>query len=393
MANTIETTVASAEAPNVLPDSQTRLRLGYLDGLRGLAALYVVVHHAAFSHFDPSTFPHWLRIVTKPFAYAHFAVGMFIVLSGYCLMLPVTRSVDGSLKGGFAEFVRRRGRRILPPYYAALVLSIVLNLLSLSWSRSGGSPLGNPPVPIASPEVLSHLFLVHNLNPNWIKSIDIPMWSVATEWQIYFVFALLLLPIWRRLGIWSTVAIAFILGLAPHFLMHNPETLDGARFWYLGLFAFGMAGAEINFSTHPVMKTLRSKTPWFSLTAVLAVALMGASMAKSGYWTAHPWLVDPWAGLAGACLLIGMTQALSTGRQPALLRLLETTPVRKLGEFSYSLYLIHYPILQLVAVLLASVCHSLTSSLIAGVVIGVPVAVACAYLFSLAFEKPFTRRS
>jgi len=327
----------------------------------------------------------------KPFAYAHFSVGMFIVLSGYCLMLPVTRSVDGSLKGGFTGFVRRRARRILPPYYAALVLSILLDQVTSIWPRPSGLHI-SPPVNIASPAVISHLFLVHNVNPNWIQAVDIPMWSVATEWQIYFVFALLLLPIWRRLGIWSTVAVAFVLGLAPHFLMHHPSSLDGARFWYLGLFALGMAGAEINFSTNTTMTRLRERTPWIALSIILGVGLVGASIAKQGYWTTHPWLVDPWAGLSGACLLVGLTQALTTRQEPALVRLLDATPVRKLGEFSYSLYLIHYPILQVVAVLLASVLHSVSMNVLAGVIIGTPVAVGCAYLFSLAFEKPFLAR-
>jgi len=374
-------------------ESQTPLRLGYLDGLRGLAALYVVVHHAAFSHFEPSTFPGWLRVVTKPFAYAHFPVALFIVLSGYCLMLPVTRSVDGSLKGGFPGFVRRRARRILPPYYAAFALSIMLNQVCSNWPRPAGLRLHNPPVAVNSPDVLAHLFLVHNLSTAWLKTIDVPMWSVAIEWQIYFLFALLLVPVWRRFGILPTLLIAFVLGLTPHYVMRDPSIPDGARTWYISLFALGMASAEVNFSANMVVTRLRAKTRWLALSAIIIVGLIAASAAKPGYWTMHPWLVDPWAGLACACLLVGSTQALtSSGRQPTLLHFLEARPFCKLGDFSYSLYLVHYPVLQLVAVWLALAVHSVTLNVVAGVVIGAPVAVVCAYVFSLVFEKPFHSR-
>ena len=54
------------------------------------------------------------------FRHGHYAVAVFIVLSGFCLMLPVTRDPNGRLPGGFAAYLGRRARRILPPYYAAL---------------------------------------------------------------------------------------------------------------------------------------------------------------------------------------------------------------------------------------------------------------------------------
>ena len=44
----------------------------------------------------------------------------------------------------------------------------------------------------SSGSLLSHLFLLHNLNASWIYDFNGTLWSIATEWQIYFVFALLL---------------------------------------------------------------------------------------------------------------------------------------------------------------------------------------------------------
>jgi peptidoglycan/LPS O-acetylase OafA/YrhL len=46
-------------------------------------------------------------------------------------------------------------------------------------------------------------------------SIIHPLWTVATEWQLYFFFPLFLLPIWRRFGLTSVVLAAFLIGIAP----------------------------------------------------------------------------------------------------------------------------------------------------------------------------------
>ena len=371
-------------------EPEKRVRLGYLDGLRGLAAMYVVLHHSIFSHHLPSTLPHWLRLATKPLAYGHFSVALFIVLSGYCLMLPVARSADGVLKGGLAGFIRRRARRILPPYYAALVLALILDWVSSTWLHPPGVRLHNMFDKIAIPVIISHLLLLHNLSPAWIFQIDVPLWSVATEWQIYFVFALLLLPIWRRFGIFATIVCAFVIGLAPHYLVKPQGHVDPARFWYIGLFALGMAGAVVNFSTDSRTTAVREKTPWMLLSAIFGLSMIAASSAMPGYLTRHPWIIDPWAGLAASCLLVGLTRVLTSGAQhPAILRMLDAEPTRRLGSFSYSLYLVHYPILQITTALIAITVHSTTGSVLADLVVGSTVATICAYWFYLRFEKPY----
>src|SRR5579875_2648256 len=112
--------VSATEAP--------RLRLEFLDGLRGLAALYVVEHHIAQFALSPHASPwrHAQRLYWHIFCYGHQAVVVFIVLSGYVLMLPVARTQDGHMPKGVWDYFKRRARRILPPYYAALAICFLL---------------------------------------------------------------------------------------------------------------------------------------------------------------------------------------------------------------------------------------------------------------------------
>src|SRR5690348_12487775 len=101
----------------------TRPRLAGLDGVRGLAALFVVVNHVflrAFPGYPVDRAPVWAAW----FIYGRFAVVVFIVLSGFSLALSPAR--DGWRLDGVSRFARRRARRILPAYWAALAFSLAV---------------------------------------------------------------------------------------------------------------------------------------------------------------------------------------------------------------------------------------------------------------------------
>src|SRR3954467_13615802 len=104
------------------------LRLEYLDGLRAVAAVYVVLFHAGLGFVDAERPVQGIaRTVQRGLSLGHDAVAVFIVLSGYCLMLPVTRSpIAGQLVRGIPHYIARRAWRILPPYFAALGGTLLL---------------------------------------------------------------------------------------------------------------------------------------------------------------------------------------------------------------------------------------------------------------------------
>src|SRR3982751_4857648 len=98
---------------------QARLHLPYLDSLRGLSALYVAACHAylmyatdclALGLRSPSGA---LLISTSWVMFGRAAVAVFIVLSGYCLMLPVVQAPEKDWRVSFWPFMWRRAWRIL----------------------------------------------------------------------------------------------------------------------------------------------------------------------------------------------------------------------------------------------------------------------------------------
>ena len=383
-----------------MPDAP--VRLAFLDGLRGLAALGIVLHHASYTNWAEGPLPHSVNLMAKALTYGRFAVAIFIVLSGYCLMLPVVRSGDGHLRGGFLTYLRRRARRILPPYYIALVFALVLLLLFPAMRQTSGTYWDGALPALTPAALLSHLFLVHNLSSAWHFKIDPPMWSVASEWQIYFVFPLLLLPLWRHFGITVSTIAGVLLGVGLHFLLSG-RIDESASPWFIGLFAMGMAGAAVNFSPNPGLTRLRQQTPWAWVNSGLWLLVAVGCIGWSRWWWAHLWYSETLLGLAVTCLIVTCAQSAqspSVGKVADnadggkwggswLLRLFEARINVLLGVFSYSLYLVHAPLLALIH--FGTRSFTPTPLLKYAIMLGVatPLSIVAAYGFHLAFERRF----
>src|SRR5678815_519667 len=147
-------------------------------------------------------------------------------------MLPVAREADGRLRGGFLGYIGRRAFRILPPYFAALGLSLLLIGYVPVLGQGGTRTIWDDSLPgLEIGAIVSHLLLVHNWFVAWSYQINGPLWSVASEWQIYFFFPLLLLPLRRRFGNGAMLGAAALLGYAP--LLVAPQASHRAVPWYL----------------------------------------------------------------------------------------------------------------------------------------------------------------
>ena len=114
----------------------------FLDGLRGLAAFYVMVGHARWLLWEGysvgfqkhpasySTINKALMYFFSLFKYGHEAVLFFFVLSGFVIHLRYARQMKeqgNEAKFDWAAFVWRRARRLYPPLLAALGLTFILD--------------------------------------------------------------------------------------------------------------------------------------------------------------------------------------------------------------------------------------------------------------------------
>ena len=367
------------------------LRLEFLDGLRAVAALYVVLFHAG-AGFSTNDLPFVARSVRHLLTFGHHAVALFIVLSGYCLMLPVARG-NGTLVSGVNHYIARRAWRILPPYYAALFTTLLLLVVAPILQTPTGTIWDDTSPAFAFGPIVTHVLVVHNLFPAWIYRINGPLWSVATEWQIYFFFPLLLLPVWRRFGLIATVSVGFLVGCAPLFIV--PQVAGRWVPWYLGLFSLGMSAAAIGFSPRPLERWLRERVPWRLVSlALLGACLVGVTVLIKAWFGWMP-VSDALVGATTAAFLLHYTACALDDehrKKPLVLRILESRPLVRLGHFSYSLYLIHLPIVALCYFALCPLGLSEQARMLALILVGVPASLAGAYAFFWLFERRFVGR-
>lgn len=306
-------------------DPRSALHLGYLDSLRGLSALYVAACHA-YLMYATDFATHGLRspsgavlVATSWVMFGRAAVAVFIVLSGYCLMLPIVRSPGHEWRVAFWPFMRRRAWRILPPYYGALACSAMLILLVPALSDPAIREWHKSFPAFGTGSVVSHLLLLHNYFPAYQYAIDHPLWSIATEWQIYFLFPLLLW-IGKRYGDFNIVVTAgaitmalniYLLNFSPH---HNPWPPQ-----FVGLFGFGMACAAWSFPA-PSAAAIDAQR-WRRQ----AIVLLGAGAVASVVFisTRQQQLPDLLVGGGIGCGMVFLTNAVLTGSRPLALRVLE----------------------------------------------------------------------
>jgi len=347
-------------------------RLHGLDGIRGAAALFVVFHHCwllSFPGYPGNTGPWWLGWLV----YGHFAVVIFIVLSGFSLAIAPAQS--GWQLRSVREFARRRAWRILPPYWAALAFS-----LAVAWWVVAQP---NTPEPTAK-SVAVFGFLAQDLLGS--PSPNGAFWSIAIEAQLYLLFPLLLF-VRRR---WSAAVVLAAMTLivvataatAPH--ESHVDMLMRLTPQFAALFTGGLVAASILVATDRVRAL-----PWHWMALLAALPVLVLIAVQGSVWTVGNLVwVDLALGPATALLLA----AVAVGRPGPLVHAVESAPLQRLGASSYSLYLTHSPIVVTVNHFLRELgVGSGMPIFLATLATAVPLAVVFAMWFSSLFEIPFQR--
>lgn len=309
-------TDAPAEGAGAGAGAKKPGRFLFIDALRGIAALGVVVYHAhSGKHMEriAARLPGWALWLLEA---GHFGVPIFFVLSGFVIAHSVARyRVDLPFIGRFAL---RRSIRLDPPYWASMVLVVGLGALSKFVMPSKGY---SPP---EFGQVLAHLFYVQEILG--YPEINPIYWTLSMEIQFYLIFCLLMAlahATRRDSGDRRSLFVIFV----PAFLLAAAWPLGLIRgqlwpglfppFWHgflLGMLAcWGMNGTV--------------RPAWFYAYA----ALVGGGSARSG---------DSFGLACAATSVLVMIAAQSGG----LGSWLGWRWLQFLGMISYSLYLIHNPI-------------------------------------------------
>jgi peptidoglycan/LPS O-acetylase OafA/YrhL len=381
-------TESSGSAPRAEPSTR------FLDGLRGLAALYVVLHHASavlhegwviqlksYGRFIPRAPGHlgWANVF-RVFHYGRTAVIFFFVLSGFVIHLKYARKLKADpahARFGWGEYVKRRALRLYPPLILALAITMGCDWLGrraawppftgLTTYRFAYSPATSDH---GAASLLGNLLFVQSaIVPTY--GTNGPLWSLTYEWWFYMIYPAL----WwaSRGGAWRASVVTVALGVGAMFLPRDGwwllprAVLPALPAWWLGAVLADVYAGRVGLR-------MAWLTPLALLLPVTFVLKAGVPIEIQQFLIAIAF-----AGLMACCFWWQRRRPLTA---------LEA--LKPLGDMSFTLYVIHMPILIAVGgwYMARDPEHRVPTGpglVVAGVVLVLGMAYVC-HLFA---ERPF----
>jgi len=364
-------------------------KLVFLDGLRGLAAFYVLVGHArwlmweGYSSFlehinDYSLVERFFVYFFSLFRYGHEMVLFFFVLSGFVIHLRYANQLvsgTASVSFDFFSYIKRRAKRIYPPLIAAIILGFLLDFC--------GKQLGYSIYQHATPNTLINenihiefsfinllgnlIFLQNTYVPVW--GSNTPLWSLKFEWWFYMLYPFLYYL--NKKSISSTLFVVLLFSImvtSQFFIFPNRLVNDifGALIcWWLGTLLADIYVGRIKQS--------------FLLLAPLSIALLVLPFFSKYI----PMYKDLFCalGFLGILSIFFHLKSLNASIVNTLEKL------QSLGKFSYTLYIIHFPILVFMNGFLLSRNNNQMPKNQYFIVIAILVCCLLAYLLHFITEK------
>ena len=300
------------------------MRIDYLDGIRGLLAVSVVISHVA--GMITGWRPPWA------FEGAYMAVDMFFILSGYVLTFSLLKRPIN-----MGSFFWRRFWRLWPLHVAVLLGAVVIYEINRSLGRY--APEGSFSDPVL---FLENAFFLMKLGIIEFPVINPPSYSIGIEFWV----SALLVPWFVRMKPVSTFAIAGLCYLAVAYRWGGVSGAPTvAPFVNLGLvkgiagMALGSAIFKIDLEYSNKLSTLDNSwiiAFYISVLLLISFALYGQTNSNLNFIV---------LALFGTTLI-----SCFFTRSGFLCDVLSSPPLVWLGQMSFALYLVHMPLLVLIGV-------------------------------------------
>lgn len=383
---------ARATVPSESPsDGDIRIRAAprsrhilALTGLRGYAALWVVLSHVSFTDqflWQLGARVHW-HYLDGVIRHEYLAVDLFFMLSGFVLTHVHGAELDDNIsRRVYGRFLLLRLARVYPLHMVGLLLTAATHAFSAFDVYPNDTLFA----------FLTQVFLVSSWGFTSGINWNLPAWSLSSEWMAYLVFpSIALATAACRKVRWQLLAIA-ALGLCFDALIFcSPVHLDYSS--GAGAAIRVLAGAAIGSLLRRLYDSPGlQRVPWaflFWLTVPLAASTMttldGARRPDS-----------IWAWLAMPVLLFTAARARSWSMFPFTSRL-----AVYLGEISFAVYIVHHPVLRALRVLFrpqletaaATTSDGAVLAIIVGVLLVIIVVAALAHAFIEVPVRNWARR-
>jgi peptidoglycan/LPS O-acetylase OafA/YrhL len=313
-------------------------KYGYIDALRGIAILLVIMVHAAQHFSEPSGEATFLS--TK----GQYGVQLFFVTSALTLFLSFGQRLKVDQGNTVKFFLIRRFFRIAPAYYLAIIFYSVLLVLD---------PIKTAPNPISISNVVLSIFFVNGFFPASINYIPPGGWSVAIEMIFYFLIPFFFSRIRSLYAsiFWfvGTILLSIIVNAIAGYMIKNYTSLDfeHEKIWYLyfwlpnqlPVFMLGIVLFHLLKRGYAVSQMLG-----YTIVALSVAAMIGIFYAIPAYQLQGIIPEHIVVGIMFVLIVFAMSQS--------QLVLLENRFTRFIGKLSFSMYIWHFIVLKSLAYLI-----------------------------------------
>jgi peptidoglycan/LPS O-acetylase OafA/YrhL len=345
--------------PSAGPASVDKKRVPRLDGIRGFAALGVIVYHVAFitgvsKHISDPGAGIW-GVLTEGLSVC---LTPFFVLSGLLLYRPFARAtLAGTARPKAGPFLGKRALRVLPAYF---VMTTVV-LLTLNWYDINGFWY------VLRPYALVHFFYrgpwITGMEPTWTVPAEVTFYLLlpALAWAIHRYARRAVDPAARARRMVLPIGLFALAGFGWTAFVYLPSMAPSVyyySFWpfgYVGFFAGGMVLATLSAYAEiaprpPAFYRLVNRRPNLCWLGALAVYLLYlpkpfGTPEKGDYPALVQQMVDQVLILAFALLVVAPLSVPNL-RSRFIDAALANPPVRYLGRVSYGVYLWHVALIH-----------------------------------------------
>jgi peptidoglycan/LPS O-acetylase OafA/YrhL len=340
-------------------------RLPALDALKGAACLAIVAHHLAFygpmSDVVEPYAPHLLRWL---FDYGRMAVQVFLVIAGF--LTAASFSAKKFTNSVPLTLLLHRYQRLLLPYAAALLMSVLVAMAVRPWFVHA-SVSAEP----TWPQLLSHALLLQDVLGH--DALSAGVWYVAIDLQL-FALALVIFSLGRQsAGVW--MALTFLLGAGSLLVFNRSAWLDVSALYFFGSYALGMLAASV-VQAYQQQRVQRAHGVLVCMGLVGALALAIDFRGRIAL------------AIGVAYLLVFIAQRPSGTAMQTRLHWLQRLGLLRVGEMSYSIFLIHFPVCLAVNAVVAHVWPTQPLPNALGLLVAFGLSIAAGVLLWRTVESP-----
>lgn len=336
--------------------TQSHSRSALIDCSKGLACAAIVWHHLAFyGPMSDVAHPAMPDLLDWLYEYARMAVQIFLVIGGFLAAASLAPQGLARFDSPWSK-IGKRFVRLVVPYAVALVVTIVISAAVRPWfdheSVSADPDLW---------QLFAHALLLQNIVGE--ESLSAGVWYVSIDFQLFAGTVLLLAGVqWLQRTVtrlWGEQAVQrwwpwavtgmqalVVAGTAASLYSFNLDAdLDVWAIYFMGAYGLGMMA-------YWAVAADKRSTAW-SWAMLIAALVIGALVFE---WRDRIFL----AGATALLLIVCM-------RTDGIARWKGFAPLRRLGEISYSVFLIHFSICLLVNAVVNHFWHGSVTAAVVGI--------------------------